>query len=239
MKILIPAAGGGRRFAEAGYTFPKPLIDVKGKPMIQRVVENLCFPGAEYIFLVQQEHIEQYGIDDMLKSLPHKVTVIPVNGITEGAACTALLAKDTVESNDELIIANSDQVIDFSMENFNTLREWTSAAGIIFSFHAMHPKWSFCKLDTSGRVTNVVEKKPVSNVATCGVYYYRKGKYFVTAAEEMIRRNDRTKGEFYIAPAYNDLIDNGFGGGVVLPFYVDRMHGMGTPEDLDQYLRTL
>ena len=241
MKILIPAAGGGRRFAEAGYTFPKPLLDVRGKPMIQRVVENLDFPDAEYIFLVQQEHIEKWNIDKALMQLGKHVSIIPVDGITEGAACTALLAKEVINNDEELIIANSDQLLDFSRENFDTMREWTPSAGIIFVFHGVHPKWSFARLDSCGAVCEVAEKRPISNVATCGVYYYRFGYLFVEAAENMIRLDDRTNGEYYIAPAYNYIIQRGIRGGgahhQVLPFFVERMHGLGTPEDLEQYLR--
>ena len=200
MNILIPMAGEGSRFKKEGYTFPKPLIEVDGKPMIQCVVENLDF-DANYIFLVR--------------------------------ACTALLAKDLIDSGEELLIANSDQIIEYSKENFNTVRRFTNFDASVFTFRAVHPKWSFVKTNSRGVVTEVAEKNPISDIATCGIYYYRKGSDFVKYAEEMIEKDIRVNNEFYIAPVYNELI---LDEKTLVPFFVDKMHGLGTPEDLKKYL---
>jgi dTDP-glucose pyrophosphorylase len=234
MKILIPMAGQGSRFATEGYTFPKPLIDVDGKPMIQKVVENLNF-SAEFIFLVRKEHIRKYeGLSDTL----HRITggqakIVEVEGLTEGAAFTALLAKEHINTDEDLLIANSDQVIEYRPENFLTMKNMTTADGIVFTFNAVHPKWSFAKVDDAGFVTQVAEKVPISNIATCGIYWYRKGKDFVEAAESMIAKNIRVNNEFYIAPVYNEMIGVGK---TVIPFFVQQMHGIGTPEDLQTFL---
>ena len=235
MKILIPMAGEGSRFAKEGYTFPKPLVDVNGKPMIQVVVENLKF-DAEYIFLVRKEHLQKYsGLRTTLNRIANeKLKIVEVEGLTDGAACTALLAKKYINTDEDLLIANSDQVLDYSLENFCLLKSIKNVDGIIFSFHAVHPKWSFIKTNTRGIVTEVAEKKPISDIATCGVYWYRKGSDFVCAAEEMIRKNTRVNNEFYIAPVYNEMITNG---AKIIPFFVHKMHGIGTPEDLTEYLR--
>jgi dTDP-glucose pyrophosphorylase len=235
MKILIPMAGEGSRFAKEGYQFPKPLIDVNGKPMIQRVVENLDF-NAEYIFLVRKEHLEKYsGLENTLKQITNnKCKIVIVDKLTEGAACTALLAKDYINDEDDLLIANSDQIIEYEQENFNYLRNLTVLDSIVFCFNAVHPKWSFVKTNARGFVTEVAEKNPISNIATCGIYWYRKGSDYVKYAEQMIQKNIRVNNEFYIAPVYNELINDNK---TLIPFYVHKMHGVGTPEDLNSYLK--
>jgi NDP-sugar pyrophosphorylase family protein len=234
MKILIPMAGEGSRFAREGYTFPKPLVDVDGKPMIQKVVENLDF-DAEYIFLVRMEHLAKYeGLKTTLDRITNgKFRIVAVGGLTEGAACTALLAKEYINNDEDLLIANSDQVIEYSPENFNYLKNFTSTDGIVFTFRAVHPKWSFVKTNSRGVVTEVAEKNPISDIATCGIYWYRRGSDFVSYAERMIDKNIRINNEFYIAPVYNQLIQDGK---QLIPFFVHRMHGIGTPEDLNSYL---
>jgi len=234
MKILIPAAGEGSRFAKQGYTFPKPIIDVNGSPMLQRVVENLSFPDAEHIFLLRKEHCDKYHIDVMVKNFAKNTKVVIVDSLTEGAACTALLAKSLINDDDALLIANSDQIIEYSKENFKILKDHTKADSFIYVFNDTHPKWSFVKLDSNGFVNEVAEKNPISNIATCGVYYFRHGADFVYHAEQMIRNNIRVNNEFYIAPVFNELIKSKLS---ILPFYVSAMHGIGTPEDLKAYLK--
>lgn len=235
MKILIPMAGEGSRFAKEGYQFPKPLIDVGGKPMIQRVVENLDF-DAEYIFLVRKEHVEKYeGLENTLRQITNnKCKIILIDKLTEGAACTALLAKEFINDDEDLLIANSDQIIEYKKENFELLKNLSSVDSIVFTFNAVHPKWSFIKTNSRGFVSEVAEKNPISNIATCGIYWYRKGKDYVKYAEQMIEKNIRVNNEFYIAPVYNELINSGK---TLVPFYVHKMHGIGTPEDLKTFLR--
>jgi NDP-sugar pyrophosphorylase family protein len=234
MKILIPMAGAGSRFAKEGYTFPKPLIDVNGKPMIQRVVENLDF-DSDYIFLVRKEHIEEYpGIIDTLDRITNgRFSTVVVGSLTEGAACTALLAKNLIDDDDDLLIANSDQIINFEAENFNLVKNNCDFDAIVYTFNAVHPKWSFVKTNSRGFITEVAEKKPISNIATCGIYWYRRGSDFVKYAERMIEKDIRVNNEFYIAPVYNELIEDGKS---LVPFYVSKMYGLGTPEDLKFYL---
>ena len=234
MKILIPMAGEGSRFLKEGYAFPKPLIDVDGKPMIQTVVENLQF-DAEYIFLVRKEHLEKYaGLRNTLDRISNgKFKIVEVDKLTEGAACTALLAKEHINTDEDILIANSDQIIDYRPENFLVMKNMTTVDGIIFTFNAVHPKWSFIKVNNLGFVTEVVEKIPISNIATCGIYWYRRGKDFVHSAENMIAKNLRVNNEFYVAPVYNEMIQNEK---KIIPFFVQHMHGIGTPEDLNFYM---
>lgn len=229
LNVLIPMAGLGSRFAQQGYTFPKPLIDVNGKPMIQVVVENLNI-DANYIFLVQKEHYEKYNLKHLLTLIKPNCTIIQVDGLTEGAACTALLAKDFIDNNNPLLIANSDQYIKWdSNETMYSFRNSNIDGGMLV-FESLHPKWSFAKLDNNGFISEVAEKNPISNIASTGIYFYSKGSDFVKYAEQMIEKNIRVNNEFYICPVYNEFIKDGKKLNLK---YVDEMWGIGTPEDLN------
>ena len=234
MKILIPMAGEGSRFAKEGYTFPKPLIDVKGKPMIQTVVENLDF-DCEYIFLVREEHIETYsGLLDTLDRITNgNFKYVVVDRLTEGAACTALLAEEFIDGDEDLLIANSDQIVEYESKNFTLLKNLSNVDSMVFTFNAVHPKWSFVRTNSRGYITEVAEKKPISDIATCGIYWYRRGSDFVKYAKQMVNNNIRVNNEFYIAPVYNELLADGK---TLIPFYVHKMWGIGTPEDLRYFL---
>ena len=235
MKVLIPMAGRGKRFEDAGYSFPKPLIDVNGKPMIQIIVENLNFPD-KHIFISQKEHMDKYSIKEMLNLVRENSEIISVNEVTEGAACTVLLAKDLIDNDEELIIANSDQWVNWNNQHFlSYLREKNVDGGIV-TFIATHPKWSFVKTDEEGLVTEVAEKRPISNIATVGIYYFKKGSDFVKAAEQMITKNIRTNNEFYVAPVFNEMIENGK---KILTYPVAEMRGLGTPEDLKRFIEII
>lgn len=236
INILIPCAGLGSRFASMGYTFPKPLIEVNNKPMIQVVVDNLNING-NYIFLVLKEHYEKYSLKYLLPLICGKNSceIIIVDKVTEGAACTTLLAKHIINNNDELIIANSDQYIDWAEEHFLSFVRNRNADGAILTFSSSHPKWSFVKLDEcTGLINEVAEKKPISQNASVGIYYWKNGSDFVNSAEEMIKQNIRVNNEFYIAPTYNILINSNK---KIYNYPVAEMHGLGTPEDLNRFLQ--
>ena len=235
MNVLIPMAGAGKRFFDAGYVFPKPLIEVENKPMIQWVIESLNL-NANYIFIIQKEHQKKYNIKSVLKILQPNCKIIELDEITEGAACTTLLAKKYINNSDPLIIANSDQYInwnsskalyDFSSKNLD---------GAILTFEAIHPKWSYAKCDEDGFVTEVAEKKVISKNATVGVYYWKHGSDYVSSAEEMIKKNIRVNNEFYVCPTYNELLAKNK---KVRIHNVDKMWGLGTPEDLNNFIRSI
>mgnify|MGYP006078805013 CR=1 FL=1 len=231
MKVLIPMAGRGKRFEDAGYSFPKPLIEVNGKPMIQIIIENLNF-SDQHIFIVQKDHMEKYSIKEMLNLIKENSEMISVNEITEGAACTVLLAKELINNDEELVIANSDQWVNWNNQHFLSYLREKNADGGIVTFIATHPKWSFVKIDEEGLVTEVAEKKPISNIATVGIYYFKKGSDFVQAAEQMISKNIRTNNEFYVAPVFNEMIASGK---KILTYPIAEMRGLGTPEDLKRF----
>ena len=242
MTLIIPMAGNGQRFRDAGYSFPKPLIPVPPyETMIEMVIHNLDYDG-QHIFLVQQAHIDEFHIDKTLKLLEPGCIVVPVDGITEGAACTILLAEKYLNAEEELIIANSDQYVpNFHMKNFLAVTFSPGDGGIV-TFNATHPKWSFVRL---GRLPNpepyenvqvvveVAEKNPISNIATAGIYAFKRSKDFVWAAKQMIEKNIRTNGEFYLCPVYNELIA---AGQIIFDYRVKTIYGTGTPEDLQTFL---
>ena len=232
LNILIPMAGAGSRFEKAGYTFPKPLIEVRNKPMIQVVVENLNIK-ANYIYVVQKSHREQYNLDALLSLITPGCKIVETEGMTEGAACTALLAKEHINSDAPLFFANSDQFVEWDSNEFMYKMNETDADGGIVSFTATHPKWSFAKIDEQGLVTEVAEKKPISNIATVGYYYWKQGSDFVKYAEQMIDKNDRVNGEFYVCPTFNHAIADGK---QIRTFQANEMWGLGTPEDLNYFL---
>ena len=233
LNVLIPMAGAGSRFEKAGYTFPKPLIEVEGKPMIQVVIENLNI-DANYIYVVQKSHREKYNLDTLLNLLTPNCKIVEVEGITEGAACTALLAKEFIDNDSPLFFANSDQFVEWDSNEFMYKMHETNADGGIVSFRATHPKWSFAKIDELGFVTEVAEKNPISDIATVGYYYWKQGSDFVKYAEEMIQNDIRVNGEFYVCPVFNQAIEDGK---KIRTFDTEGMWGLGTPEDLDYYLK--
>jgi HAD superfamily hydrolase (TIGR01509 family) len=232
LNILIPMAGAGSRFEQAGYTFPKPLIEVNGKPMIQVVVENLNM-DANYIYVVQKSHREKYNLDTMLNLITPGCKIVEVDGITEGAACTALLAKDFINNDSPLFFANSDQFVDWDSNEFMYKMQESSCDGGIVTFKATHPKWSFARVDEKGFVTEVAEKNPISDNATVGYYYWKKSSDFIKYAERMIEKNIRVNNEFYVCPVFNQAIEDCK---KIRIFESAKMWGLGTPEDLKFYL---
>jgi HAD superfamily hydrolase (TIGR01509 family) len=232
LNVLIPMAGAGSRFQQAGYTFPKPLIDVKGNPMIQLVVENLNI-DANYIYVVQKSHREKYNLDTLLNLITPNCKIVEVDGVTEGAACTALLTKEYINNDSPLFFANSDQFVEWDSNEFMYKMQETNSDGGIVTFKATHPKWSFAKINENGLVTEVAEKNPISDVATVGYYYWKHGSDFIRYAESMIKKNIRINNEFYVCPVFNEAIEDNK---QIRTFNVKGMWGLGTPEDLKYYL---
>ena len=235
LNILIPMAGRGSRFETQGYTFPKPLIDVKGKPMIQVVVDNLNIK-AKYTFIVQKEHYEKYNLKYLLNLIAPNCNIVQVDGITEGAACTTLLAKEFIDNDQPLLMANSDQFVEW--DSSSTLYSFSNSDsdGGILTFKASHPKWSYAKLNDEGYVTEVAEKKPISNNATVGIYWWKKGSEYVKYAEQMIEKDIRTNNEFYVCPVFNEAIKDNKKI-VINEIPKNGMWGIGTPEDLNNFLK--
>ena len=238
LNIVLPIAGRGSRFAVAGYAQPKPLIPVHGIPMIAAVVRNVRPRCAHrFVFVALTEHLEHAGMRDALALAAPGCIIVPVERVTEGAACTVLLAREHINSDDPLMLANSDQWVDIDIDDYLASMDRQRADALIMTMKADDPKWSFVGLNGQRLVTRVVEKEVISNEATVGIYNFRRGCDFVRAAEQMIARNLRVNNEFYVAPVYNQLIEEG---ARIAIYNVGRegagMYGLGIPSDLEQFL---
>jgi UDP-N-acetylglucosamine diphosphorylase / glucose-1-phosphate thymidylyltransferase / UDP-N-acetylgalactosamine diphosphorylase / glucosamine-1-phosphate N-acetyltransferase / galactosamine-1-phosphate N-acetyltransferase len=238
--IVIPMAGQGSRFSKVGYEKPKPFIDVNGKPMIVRVLENLEYPDARYILIARKEHMEKEP--EIVRQIENEFNAIflPIDKLTEGTACTVLYARKYINNDELLLIANSDQIVDVRIADFIDDCIERKLDGSILTFIDKHkdPKWSFAKIDENNLVTEVKEKMAISEYATVGIYMYSKGKDFIDASIDMIIANDRVNNEFYTCPTYNYAIDSDSKIGIY-NIKFEQMHGVGTPEDLDVYLECI
>lgn len=230
-------AGMGSRFAAAGYEKPKPFIDVDGKPMIERVIENLHYPDARYILIGRKEHLEKEEQTVAHLQSRHNAVFIAIDKLTEGTACTVLFARELINNEHPLLIANSDQVVDMDIAGFinDCSNRQLDGSILCFDDKELNPKWSFAKTGADGLVTEVKEKAAISNLATVGIYLFSSGKLFTDTAIDMIINNDRVNNEFYTCPVYNYAIKQHKKIGV---FVIEEsaMHGIGTPEDLVKYL---
>ena len=238
LNIVLPIAGRGSRFAEAGYALPKPLIPVHGKAMIEVVVNNVR-PSRphRFVFVALQAHLDHLGMRDTLMRIAPGCEIIPVREVTQGAACTVLLARDLINQDEPLMLANSDQWVDININDYLATLDRRSADGLIMTMRADHPKWSYVGLGPDGWVSRVVEKQVISQEATVGIYNFRSGADFVRGAQRMIEKDLRVNGEFYVAPAYNELIADG---AKICVHNVGEegagMYGLGIPADLDDFL---
>jgi dTDP-glucose pyrophosphorylase len=237
LNIVIPMAGKGTRFSDAGYAFPKPLIDVNGKTMIEVVVNNLrpTIPHR-FIFICLREHYEKYDLHNILKNATHDKFEVVLAGPHQGAACAVMFAAQYVNNDSELLIANSDQYVEISTDSFVKEARKKDCDGLIMTFKASHPKWSYARVDKNGQVLEVAEKVVISNQATVGIYYFKKGSDFMEGAESMIHKNIRHNNEFYVCPVYNELLlkDKKV---FISEISDSKMHGLGTPEDLNMFLK--
>ena len=237
LNIVVPMAGLGSRFSKAGYKLPKPLLDVHGKPMIEVVINNLS-PSCKhrFIFICQHEHILEYELDKRLKKIANNVDVISIDSVTEGAACTVLLAEKYINNDNPLMIANCDQYVTVSMDKYLNSMQSGNFDGYIMTMTANDPKWSYIGFDDNNRINNVVEKQVISSEATLGIFYFKHGADFVDSAKAMIAAEDRVNGEVYVAPTYNYMIQNDANIGY-LNIGEDRngMYGLGVPDDLEYF----
>ena len=238
LNIILPMAGRGSRFLDAGYKVPKPLIEIYGTPMIKVVVDNLT-PKQEhrFIFIAQKMHIEQYNLIPKLKSYAKNVEVVAVDGITEGQICTVLLASFFFDNEEPLMTANSDQYIDIDINEYLDAIESNKYHGMIMTMKSSDPKWSYARTNEQDLVVETAEKKVISNNATVGIFNFKHGKDLIRSAKQMIKDNIRVNGEFYTCPAYNYLIKEGKNIGIyTIGEEYKGMYGLGIPKDLDFFL---
>lgn len=238
LNIVVPMAGRGSRFADAGYKEPKPLIDVGGKRMIEVVINNLK-PTCEhrFIFVCQEEHVKEYGLEVIFNNVCDNFKIVSINGITEGAAITVLKAREYFDNDEPLMIANSDQWVDVDINDYLSDMEERNLSGSMLTMKADDPKWSYAKVDTIGMVSEVVEKVVISDEATVGIYNFNKGSDFCHFADYMVENDIRSNGEFYVAPVYSFMAQKNHKIGIYnIGKEANGMYGLGIPADLELFM---
>jgi len=237
LNVIIPMAGAGSRFVEAGYDLPKPFIDVNGMPMICRVLENLKYKDAKYYLIARKDHVErEKAVVDSIKN-NYNVEFICIDKLTEGTACTVLFARKFINNSNPLLIANSDQIVDIDIADYIDDCEKRGLDGSILTFieNEGDTKWSYAAINDDEMVVEVKEKEAISNFATVGLYLYSKGEYFVNAAIDMMIEQDKVNNEYYTCPTYNYLVRDKLNIGIHNIAF-EKMHGLGTPDDLRKYM---
>lgn len=234
IQIVVPMGGEGRQFIDRGYTFPKPLIEIAGQPLIEIVVKNLT-PSCphQFVFVCRQEHVQTFALADVLALVAPGCKIVTMAKPTAGALCSVLLGLEYLQHEDELLVANADQWIDAPIDSFLSVARASEWDGALMTFPNTHPRWSYARTE-NGLVVAVAEKQPISRNATTGVYYFRRGVDFVRGAERMLFKNASFAGEFYVAPVYNELVLAGKSVGIV-PIETSQMHGLGTPEEVERF----
>jgi dTDP-glucose pyrophosphorylase len=238
LNIVIPMAGRGSRFVTAGYELPKPLIDIHGKPMISYVIHNVT-PSCShrFIFICLQEHVDKYHIDEILRRYVENCIIVTTSCVTEGAACTILLAEEYINNSDPLMIANSDQYVDTDINAYINYMETTISDGLVMTMTSNEDKWSYIRLSEDNSIIEIREKEVISEEATVGIYNYRAGADYVKYAKEMIRAEDRVNNEFYVAPVYNYMIR---ACKKIVHYNIGAvnkgMYGLGIPKDLEYFM---
>lgn len=238
LHVIIPLGGQASRFQERGYTFPKPLIEIGTRSMIEVVLENLAPPPpVRFTFICRKEHLTQFYLGDMLRLLAPGCQIISLEHDTAGALCSVLLAIDDLAPDEEVLVANGDQYLSAPVQPFYEKCRAPGIDGCILTFTAAHPRWSFARTDFEGRVVAVAEKRPISKQATAGLYYFRRASDLLAGAERMLVKGLTTSGQFFVAPVFNELL---LDGKTIVTYHLPdgAMHSLGTPEDLEIFLRT-
>jgi len=230
MNIVIPSAGLGSRFSSKGYTVPKPFIPVKGIPMIEHIVSNISTSEDKIFIILRAEHLDFWSSTNLLNR--RNISLVPQSGRLDGAVQSVLLTQRFIDNDEPLMIANSDQWIPLSASTWRKAFSQSSHDAQILTFPSPdgNPKWSYADVRDNNLITRVAEKVAISDYATVGVYTFARGSDFVRGAWDMMSKDIRVNGEFYVCPVFNQLIGDSF---KVQNFTVP-MFGMGTPEDLEQ-----
>lgn len=221
-------AGQGKRFIEAGYLTPKPLLKLGDDLVIKHIIDIMRTPYAQFIFIVRQDHCNEFQLDKKLLEIEPNAKIVKINEVTQGAVCTVLLAKDFINNDTPMIVKDCDQIINWVPENFFDFVERNKADGAIINIHTDRPNYSFSRVNSKGQIIETAEKSVISNHGSVGIYYFGKGSDFVKYAERMIAKNMRVNNEFYTAPVYNQFIQDFK---TILHYPIAEMFQLGTPEE--------
>ena len=238
LNIVIPIAGAGSRFVDAGFDVPKPLIKVHDKTLIEWSVKSFDFlkktKKVSFIFIILKEHDKKYALKKSLKNIfGNTIKIIVIDEMTRGQAETCLMAKSLIDNYNQLVIYNCDTYTTGNSKMFDLI-EKERPDGILACFKSNDPRYSYARLDSFGYVDLTKEKEVISPLATSGMYYFKRGSDFVTAAENMIKNDDDSKGEYYVAPCYNEMLKSGK---KIKTYLVDENWVIGTPEEFENFER--
>ena len=241
MRIVILMGGSSSSFFDAGHKFCKPLIEVGEDMIIEAVVNNLnqiVEPEDKMIFIIKQEDNEKFHLKNVIKLLVSKSEVVELKYDTEGAACSALLAAEFIEDDEELLIVNGDQIIEYDLKKVRdefSKKEYD--AGVI-TFDSVHPRWSYVKINDTSEVIEVSEKTPISTHATAGFYYFKNGKLFLDGAQTMILKGASVNGVYFVCPVFNQLV---LKGKKITTFDIssEKYHSLMSPNLVDSYNKYL
>ena len=240
LHIIMPMAGEGSRFAKAGWSTPKPLIELKGVPLFQRAIESVALPGVKmkYSFIVRQEHIDKHHIDKLITAILSGARVFSVLKTTRGAVETCLMAEGAIDDEDAVVVMDCD--LEFRSVGYNELvakalsvSAEEADGGALVSFESDNPRYSYAQIDDEGRVLRTAEKEPISNHALCGAYFFGSGKDFKRLANQLLKEGTQGKAEFYVSLLYNYLLAEGK---VVRLVPMEEYYSYGTPEELQAYV---
>lgn len=209
LNILIPLGGQSSFFDNEEYPYPKPLIEINGRLMIELLIESFSSLHTPYrfIFIVQKNDCRKFHLNNTLKLLAgDQAVIIELSGDTKGAACSALMAIDYIDNTDALLISNGDQLLDLDMNVLLDFFEHQQSDGGVVCFTSVHPKWSYVRLDEQQKIIETAEKRPISKHAIAGLYYFRQGSDFVKAAMRSISNDANVNGLYFIAPALNEMV---------------------------------
>jgi len=242
LHVIMPMAGEGSRFVRQGYRIPKPLVQVEGKPLFVRAIQSVDGIESErhYSLIVRQEHICEYGIDaEIVRDIPDS-RVLSVTQTTRGAVETCLLAQEDIADDDAVLLLDCD--LEFYSAAFNSaIREiltrpaTVADGGVLLSFDADNPRYSYALTDGDGRVIRTAEKKVISNDALAGAYFFSTGRSFLASATRLLDDADRQESELYVSLLYNYLIE---AGETVRLVKTEKYRSFGTPEELRQYAKS-
>lgn len=238
IQIVLPMAGLGTRFSEVGYATPKPLLPIHGVPMFKIVLGNIFSNKVVKVVVITRSEWDLTSeIDQLTKSTNIEFHVVEIDYTTDGPASTVMLARNFLDLNKPVVVANSDQYVNVSIDTFYEKLVASDAVGCIMTMNDDDPKWSFVRLNDQGHVSAVREKEVISNEATVGIYGFKKAQYMFDAIDEMKELNDRVNGEFYVAPAYNYLIASGHAIDIFNTGDVRNvMFGLGIPRDYEFFV---
>lgn len=240
LHIIMPMAGEGSRFARAGWTTPKPLIELHGVPLFQRAIGSVAIEGVKmkYSFIVRQEHIERQHIDQLIQDILPEANIFSVLKTTRGAVETCLVAEEAIADDDAVVVMDCD--LEFRSKLYNELVakalsviEDEADGGALVSFESDSSRYSYAEVDAEGRVLRTAEKEPISSHALCGAYFFGSGKVFKRIAHQLLDDGTHGKAEFYVSLLYNYLLAEGK---VVRLAPMEEYYSYGTPEELKHYL---